>query len=72
MCISVITRRWHHSPVTCRGYEVEAGVDTGVWYGLLTSDAHFFVEVLLKLIVHIVQDWLPAKQNRNTTTHSYQ
>lgn len=50
-------------------YEVQTRVDTCIRYGLLTSNAHFFIEVLLKLVIHVVQNRLPAMHT--TETYSY-
>ena len=54
--------------------EVDAGVDARVWDGLLAVDAHFLVEVLLKLIVHKLQHrhpTAPHKGRRNVIKTPY-
>ena len=40
--------------------EVETAVHASVWNDPLPGDAHFLVQVVLKLVIDIFQDGLPA------------
>lgn len=60
-------RHWHHAsvlPMTKGWDEIKAAVDTVV-LDVLAVQAALISKVLLKLLVDVVSDWLPAKKEKN-------
>ena len=47
-------------PVTSRWNEIQAAVDSSVRDHLFPINAHLFIEVFVKLFIHILQDGHPT------------
>lgn len=50
-----------HLPVSSRGDEVNATVDSGVWNPFLPVDIDLLLQVCLILVINELHDGLPAK-----------
>ena len=55
------------SPVSSGWDEIEAAVDPGVWNHLLPANTDLLVQVLVKLVVHVLQDRSPAEREERST-----
>lgn len=54
---------WYVSlPVSCRGDEVYAAVDSGVWDPFLPVNVYLLLEIRLILVINKLHDGLPAIQ----------